>query len=88
MTGYSHNKEYTRKMVSFLLILGGAGLILEHLFRFEGFDLFDLVGHETYGLVMIGAGFILSLKWKQIPALLRAIKERRWHAVIDEGERY
>jgi hypothetical protein len=73
MTGESiPNKEnwtklapYYKKLTSGLLIVSGSFLILEHLFTYGGFDLFDIVGHEYYGLGMIIAGFLLSMKWHQ-----------------------
>jgi cytochrome b subunit of formate dehydrogenase len=86
MTGYSHNKVYIKKLVSGLLIVGGSFLLLEHLFNFGGFDI-ELIGHEYYGIGMIIAAFLLSLKWKQLPALLEAIRNREWLKVLDEGER-
>ena len=53
------------KPISAALIGGGACLMLEHLFSYNGFDLLDIQGHETYGLIMILVGFGLSVKWKQ-----------------------
>ena len=58
-------KEYCKKPISTVLIVGGAGLLMEHLFEFGGFDLLDFAGHEYYGLAMILAGFLLSMKWGQ-----------------------
>lgn len=87
MTGDSWNKDYWKKMVSFLLILGGGGLLLEHLFQFGGFDVCDFIGHEYLGLGMIITAFILSMKWKQMPGLLAAIKNRDIHKILDEGAR-
>jgi len=57
--------KYARRLGSMLLIVGGTSLMLEHLFKFEGFDLLDFCGHEFYGLAMIIAGFLLSTKWHQ-----------------------
>lgn len=54
-----------KKPISAFLIMGGTGLLLEHLFSYNGFDLLDIEGHETYGLIMIAVGFALSVKWKQ-----------------------
>lgn len=78
--------SYYKKLVSGLLIVGGGFLLLEHLFQFWGFDV-ELVGHEIYGLLMIVIALLLSMKWKQLPALLDAIKNRQWLKVIDQGER-
>ena len=58
-------KDYCKKPVSAALIMGGTGLMMEHLFTYDGFDLLDFVGHEYYGLAMIIAGFLLSMKWGQ-----------------------
>ena len=57
------------KPISAALIGGGSCLMLEHLFTYNGFDLLDIQGHETYGLILIAVGFILSIKWKQWDAL-------------------
>lgn len=58
-------KPYYKRLASFVLILCGAGLMIEHLFTFGGFDLLDFIGHEYYGLAMIILGFLLSMKWGQ-----------------------
>ena len=86
MTGYSYSKPYIKKMISGLLIVGGSFLILEHLFSFSGFDI-EVIGHEWIGLGMIIIAFLLSIKLKQIPAVLEAIRKREWKKVLDEGER-
>lgn len=86
MTGYSYNKEYIKSRVSFLLIVGGTALLLEHLFCFVGFDI-ELIGHEYYGLIMIIVGFLLSVKWKQLPGIIEALKKGQLIEVLDEGTR-
>jgi hypothetical protein len=58
-------KEYCKKPVSAALIMAGAGLLLEHLFTFGGFDLLDFWGHEYFGLALILTGFGISIKWRQ-----------------------
>ena len=78
--------KYYKKLISGLLIAGGGFLLLEHLFQFQGFDI-EFIGHEIFGLLMISIGFLLSIKWKQLPAFLNAIKNRQWIKVLDEGER-
>lgn len=57
--------SYCKKPVSAGLIMGGAGLMMEHLFTFEGFDLFDFWGHEYLGLGLIVLGMLVSMKWEQ-----------------------
>ena len=56
---------YIRKPISAAFIMGGTGLMMEHLFTFDGFDLLDFWGHETLGLGLIIAGLLISTKWKQ-----------------------
>lgn len=57
--------EYCKKPISAFLIMGGSGLMMEHLFTFGGFDLLDFWGHEYLGLGMIITGMLLSMKWFQ-----------------------
>jgi len=86
MTGYSYSTKYAKKIVSGLLIVGGSFLLMEHLFNFGGFDI-ELIGHEYYGVIMILIAFLLSMKWGQLPAFLKAIKKGEWRKALDEGER-
>ena len=78
--------KYYKKLTAGLFIVGGGFLMLEHLFRFGGFDV-ELLGHEYYGLILIGSGFLLALKWGQLEGLKKAIKDRDIRAILDEGER-
>ena len=57
--------EYCKKPISAVLIMGGTGLMMEHLFTFGGFDLLDFWGHEYVGVGMILAGLLTSMKWGQ-----------------------
>lgn len=86
MTGYSWSEKYWKKMISGCLIVSGGFLILEHLFNFGGFDI-EILGHEYTGLMLIGIAFLLSMKWKQLPAFIAAIKDRNLKKIFDEGER-
>ena len=56
---------YCKKPLSACLIMGGTGLLLEHLFTFDGFDLLDFWGHEYLGGAMILSGILVSMKWSQ-----------------------
>lgn len=58
-------KPYYKKLVSSVLLLVGAFLMMEHLWTFDGYDLGDWIGHEYFGMAMIIAGFLLSMKWGQ-----------------------
>lgn len=86
MAEYSWNRKYIKKITSGLLIIGGSFLLLEHLFSFQGFDL-EIVGHEYYGIGMIVVGFVLSIKWEQLPAFLKALKNHNWRKILDKGKR-
>lgn len=57
--------EYCKKPISAGLIMGGTGLMIEHLFTYDGFDLLDFWGHEYLGLGMIIVGMFISMKWWQ-----------------------
>ena len=78
--------KYYRKLISGLLIMGGGFLLLEHLFTFGGFDI-EFIGHEFFGLAMIAIAFLLSVKWKQWPAFVKAIKGRDIWKILDQGRR-
>ena len=62
-------KDYCKKPISACLIMGGTGLMMEHLFTYDGFDLLDFWGHEYLGAGLIGLGFLLSMKWGQWKSL-------------------
>ena len=62
-------KNYCKKPISAALIMGGTGLLMEHLFTFDGFDLMDWWGHEYVGMCLIITGFLLSIKWGQWKSL-------------------
>lgn len=78
--------RYYRWLVSGVLLSSGFFLMMEHYIRFGGFDI-EVIGHEWYGLGLIVLGILLSLKWRQLPTLMEAIKRRDWKTVLDEGER-
>jgi len=57
--------KYIKKLLSAFLIIGGAFLLIEHLYVWGGFDVYDLLGHEWYAILMIIIGFLLNLKFKK-----------------------
>ena len=87
MTGFSYDIRMIKKLVSLVLIVSGGALIIEHLITHQQFDLLDIIGHETYGFLFILAGILISTNWKDMPALLRAIKAKDWKAIFDEAKR-
>ena len=86
MSGYSYNIKVIKKLISLILIVSGSALMIEHLFTYGGFDI-EIIGHEVIGLGMIVIALLLSMKWKQLPAFIDAIKKREWRKILDEGER-
>lgn len=56
---------YYARLLGMALTAGGAVLIIEHNIKYDGLDLLDWCGHETYGLIMIIIGFLISIKWEQ-----------------------
>lgn len=56
--------DYYRKLASGFLIVGGAFLLLEHALVWGGFDVDDPTGHETYGMIMIVAAYLISARRK------------------------
>ena len=90
MTGKSDFSKqclrYYKTLITGTLFATGNFLMYEHLFRYGGFDL-ELLGHEWYGLGLILIGTGLSVKWGQLRGLIKAIKNRRIRAILDEGER-
>lgn len=69
--------EYCKKPISAALIMGGTGLILEHLFTYNGYDVLDFWGHEYLGLGFIIMGFLISMKWSQWKEL-KLYKIKNW----------
>lgn len=68
---------YYKRLISLVLIVGGSALLIEHLFQYNGYDMADWIGHEYFGLAMIIAGFLLSMKWSQWKEL-KLWKIRNW----------
>ena len=86
MTGYSHSWNHNKKLLGLAMFVGGISLLIEHLFTHGGFDL-ELLGHEWYGIAAIFLAFAINIKWKQLPAFIKAIKDRNFWKIIDEDER-
>ena len=62
-------KPYYKKLFATCLILSGSFLIIEHIWTFGQTDLLDLLGHETYGILMIIIAFIMMIDWHQWKSL-------------------
>lgn len=86
MTGYSHSWNHNKKLIGLAFFVSGIALLIEHLYTHGGFDI-EVLGHEFYGIALIVIAILINVKWRQLPALLKALKNREWLKVLDEGER-
>jgi len=57
-----HDWSYYKSLSALVLVAGGAVLLLEHIARYGMTEFGDIMGHETYGIIMIIAGFLLVAK--------------------------
>ena len=56
------NFKYIRCLLSITLILPGTFLLVEHIYKYYGADLDDIIGHETLGIVLILLGILISAR--------------------------
>ena len=68
---------YYKKLASGGMIILGAFLLLEHLFKYDGFDLLDFIGHEYYGIALIILAMLMKTKWSQWKTL-KLSNPRNW----------
>jgi len=59
-------KKGWKKLGSMGLVGVGAFLILEHIYSYGGIDLWDLLGHEWMGIVLVVAGCLTANKWGRL----------------------
>ena len=71
-----HDWGYYKSLLALVLIAGGAILLLEHIARYGMTEFGDILGHETYGIIMIIVGFLLVLKRKK--------QDGRWFPINEE----
>lgn len=62
-------KPYYKKLLATCLILSGSFLIIEHIWTFGQVDLLDVLGHESYGILMIIIAFLMMIDWGQWKSL-------------------
>jgi uncharacterized membrane protein YdcZ (DUF606 family) len=55
---------YVRRLFATALVVLGAFLLAEHVYRF-GFEFYDVIGHEYLGLALILAGCLLAMRWRR-----------------------
>ena len=59
-------KKEFKKLGSISLILVGVFLIVEHIYTYGGIDLFDILGHEWFGILFILTGVLTANKWRNL----------------------
>lgn len=59
-------KKEFKKLGSMILIILGTFLILEHIYTYGGIDLWDLLGHEWFGILFILAGILTANRWGRL----------------------
>jgi uncharacterized membrane protein YdcZ (DUF606 family) len=57
-------RSYVRRLFGAALVVVGAFFLAEHVYQF-GFELYDIIGHEYLGLLLILSGAALTLRWKR-----------------------
>ena len=53
---------YYRTLLTTICLLISSFLLLEHTWHFGGIDLSDIVGHETYGIILFIAAVLIAPK--------------------------
>ena len=59
-------KTEWKKLGSMGLVGVGAFLILEHIYTYGGLDLWDLLGHEWMGIVLVLVGILTANRWGRL----------------------
>jgi len=53
---------YYRKLLASICILSSSFLLLEHIWRWDGIELLDFIGHEWYAIILFIVAIFLSAK--------------------------
>jgi len=59
-------KKEWKRLGSIITIGAGAFLIIEHIWTYGGIDLWDLLGHEWIGILLIIAGILTANRWGRL----------------------
>jgi len=59
-------KKEFKKLGSISMILVGTFLLVEHIYTYGGIDLWDLLGHEWFGILFIILGILTANKWGRL----------------------
>lgn len=59
-------KKEFKRLGSALLIISGGFLLLEHILTYDGIDLFDFLGHEWLGILLILSGILSANRWGRL----------------------
>ena len=59
------DNTYYKNLWGSAVILLGAFFLVEHIWSWGYLSLFDFIGHEYLGVLLIIGGILLNLKWKK-----------------------
>ena len=59
-------KKEFKKLGSICLIGVGSFLLIEHIYTYGGIDLWDILGHEWFGILFILSGILLANRWGRL----------------------
>ena len=59
-------KKEWKKLGSMSLVGLGSFLLLEHIYSYSGLDLWDLLGHEWFGIILIICGILTANRWGRL----------------------
>ena len=59
-------KQEWKKLGSISLIGVGSFLLIEHIYSYSGIDFWDLLGHESIGIVLIIVGILTANRWGRL----------------------
>lgn len=63
MGEFNYIKKEWKKLGSISLILVGVFLIIEHIYTYGKINLFDILGHELIGIILIISGSLTAHDW-------------------------
>ena len=66
MMKLGYMKKEFKKLGSIGLIGFGTFLLIEHIYSYGGIDLWDLLGHEWLGIILVISGILSANRWGRL----------------------
>lgn len=57
-------QAYMRKLLALVMLLVGGFLVGEHIVVWGGTDIYDIIGHEWYGILLFIGGWLIVARRK------------------------